>query len=220
MNDWKRFLPESLLKKYEFYNYNHAVEILTQAYPGEFQEIIDMLEGFYIDLDDILQGGGSKSLIPKKIDRCLFPQGWAETQLEGDLTIRIKERQPESKNLPGKVIENFLEGHNIDYVKGKLAFDLEWNSKDQTFDRDLYALRTYYETGIIACGILMTRSESMNAVFKELGIMKKYGASTTWMGKLTPRIQSNRHGGCPLLVIGMTPACVRKGKGESHEQGL
>src|SRR3546814_4372321 len=31
--------------------------------------------------------------------------------------------------------EKYLDGHKIDYVKGKVAFDLEWNSKDQTFDR-------------------------------------------------------------------------------------
>lgn len=29
-------------------------------------------------------------------------------------------------------------GHNIDFLKGRVAFDLEWNSKDQTFDRDLF----------------------------------------------------------------------------------
>lgn len=31
---------------------------------------------------------------------------------------------------------------NIDFLKGRIAFDLEWNSKDQTFDRDLLAMRT------------------------------------------------------------------------------
>jgi len=40
----------------------------------------------------------------------------------------------------------------------------------------------------------------------KLNIKKKYGASTTWMGKLIPRIKAGRHGGCPLLVAGITPA--------------
>ena len=45
-------------------------------------------------------------------------------------------------------------------------------------------------------------------------IKKKYGASTTWMGKLLPRIYARRHGGCPLLVVGITPETVLDWKGE------
>ncbi|MDR2089757.1 MAG: hypothetical protein LBP73_10435 [Clostridiales Family XIII bacterium] len=38
--------------------------------------------------------------------------------------------------------------------------------------------------------------------------MKKYGASTTWPGKLLPRIQARRHGGCPIFVVGITPRAI------------
>ena len=34
-------------------------------------------------------------------------------------------------------------------------------------------------------------------------IKYKYGASTTWMGKLLPRLDSRRNGGCPILAIGI-----------------
>ena len=86
--------------------------------------------------------------------------------------------------------------------------DIEWNSKDQTYDRDLFAMRTYYECDIISVGIIITRSESLNDVFKKLGVITKYGASTTFMGKLIPRLDSRRHGGCPILAIGITPASI------------
>lgn len=107
-------------------------------------------------------------------------------------------------------MKEFISGHKIDYVKGDVAIDLEWNSKDQTFDRDLYAFRTFYECGVITCGVIITRSESLNQVFSALGneIKNKYGASTTWMGKLIPRIHARRHGGCPLLVVGIMPEMV------------
>ena len=87
---------------------------------------------------------------------------------------------------------------------------MEWNSKDQTFDRDLYAFRTFYECNVISCGVIITRDESLNRIFEALGkkIKKKYGASTTWTGKLLPRIHARRHGGCPLLVVGLTPDTV------------
>lgn len=105
-------------------------------------------------------------------------------------------------------IDNYIDGHNIDYVKGAIAVDMEWNSKDQTFDRDLYAFRAFYECGVISCGVIITRSAEMNRVFSRLEIKQKYGASTTWMGKLLPRIHSRRHGGCPLLVVGILPTAV------------
>jgi hypothetical protein len=40
-----------------------------------------------------------------------------------------------------RTIRGFIDGHNIDFVKNKVAFDFEWNSKDQTFDRDLLAMQ-------------------------------------------------------------------------------
>lgn len=45
---------------------------------------------------------------------------------------------------------------------------MEWNSKDQTFDRDLYAFRMFYECGIIKVAILLTRSEKLNEIFEKL----------------------------------------------------
>ncbi|MDR1650254.1 MAG: hypothetical protein LBR87_00540 [Synergistaceae bacterium] len=41
-----------------------------------------------------------------------------------------------------------------------------------------------------------------------MNVKHRYGAGTTWMGKLLPRISSGRHGGCPLLAIGITPAAI------------
>jgi CRISPR-associated protein Csd2 len=111
-------------------------------------------------------------------------------------------------------LERFMDGHKIDFVKNAVAFDMEWNSKDQTFDRDLYAFRAFHEAGVISAAVLLTRSESMNEVFRELGIMPKYGASTTWMGKLLYRINAGRSGGCPVLVLGITPKLI---KDEDHE---
>lgn len=37
---------------------------------------------------------------------------------------------------------------------------------------------------------------------------EKYGASTTWMGKLLYRLNAGRNGACPVLVFGITPHCI------------
>ena len=206
METWEELIPETIKDKYEIHNFNHAVEILYQAYPTEFQELLDALDNFTLSVEDVIVGGGNESSVPKKLSGKLHPKGWKEIKITGDLLVKLHQRSP--SRTEEIMIRDFIAGHNIDYVKNKIAVDLEWNSKDQTFDRDLYALRSFYECGIISCGVIITRSEQMNAVFVRLNIMKKYGASTTWMGKLLPRLHAGRHGGCPLLVIGITPKLI------------
>jgi hypothetical protein len=188
------------------HNFNNAVEILSGAYSQEYFEIISTLENIEIKISDITTSGGNESNIPKKFSEIMRPRGWQEVKITGDLLVKLHTRNPSS--VEEVLIEDYIDGHNIDYVKGKVAVDMEWNSKDQTFDRDLYAFRTFYECGIVECGVIITRSEQLNPLFDELGIKQKYGASTTWMGKLLPRIQARRHGGCPIFVVGITPAAI------------
>jgi CRISPR-associated protein Csd2 len=75
--------------------------------------------------------------------------------------------------------------------------------------------------------VLLTRSAELNGVFRALGpalkrngdpdmkpdgtprmTREKYGASTTWMGKLLYRLNAGRNGGCPVLAIGIRPPCI------------
>lgn len=216
MGAWKRLIPASIAEKYDFYNFNSAIEILSQSYPEEFAEIVVALEQFEITTADILAKGGNESQIPKKLNALLRPKMWREVEVSGDLVVRLFEGKKRKEAFKEFTLEEFISGHKIDYVKGEVAVDLEWNSKDQTFDRDLYAFRTFYECGVITCGVLITRSEKLNVVFDSLGsdIKSKYGASTTWMGKLLPRIHARRHGGCPLMVVGITPKNISDWKGE------
>ena len=203
---WKKLIPTELFDHYEFHNYGHAVEILHQSYPQEFDDLLDMLDQFGISESELTSSGGNESSIPKTISRLMNRWGWHEMRLTADLHVydTTRSRTP----TPLKTIENYVDGHNIDYVKNRVAFDLEWNSKDQTFDRDLYAFRTFFECRVISVGVLMTRSEELNTVFRRLGIMSKYGASTTWMGKLRYRLEAGRQGGCPVLAIGIKSAVV------------
>lgn len=216
MERWEELIPESIANKYEFFNFNSALEILTQSHPDAFVEIVRTLEQFDVRVADITAKGGNESPIPKKLSAILRPLGWIETEISGDLFVRLLDGKNQKKAWKEYTLEEFISGHKIDYVKGNIAIDMEWNSKDQTFDRDLYAFRTFYECGVIACGVIITRSESLNSVFAVLGkeIKNKYGASTTWIGKLLPRIHARRHGGCPLLVVGLTPNTISDWKGE------
>jgi hypothetical protein len=249
------FIPNDVRQLYEIRNYRNAAQVLATGCAGEFSEIIEALRAFRLTLADIRKPGGNESDIPKKVSGLLRAKGWQETRIKGDLVITkiagsaknakrrgepTSDEESESdtleeiallkkKGLQVETItrENFLDGHKVDYVKGRVAFDLEWNSKDQTFDRDLYAFRAFHECDLVDAAVLLTRSAELNRVFELLGpeldedgkpkltkggkpklLKNKYGASTTWMGKLLYRLNAGRHGGCPVLALGITPRII------------
>lgn len=203
-----QFLPQEFLDLYEVHNYRHALEVLATGCPSEFEELVQSLLAFRFSTAEILESGGNESKIPKLIAAPLRPLGWYETRINGDLIVKIHTHTEDGINEDETKIENFIDGHKVDFVKNRVAFDLEWNSKDQTFDRDLYAFRAFHEAGIISAAVLLTRSADLNEVFQSLGIMKKYGSSTTWMGKLLYRMNAGRNGGCPVLVLGITKKLI------------
>ncbi len=233
------YIDQDLLDRFEFYNYNHALEIITQAFPDEWENIVTCLRKLDITTDDLRQAGGNETNIPKKFDDVLYPLDWREIRISGDLHIKFYPRQADQRgrfsSTPYKenTVKNYIDGHNIDFLKGRIAFDLEWNSKDQTFDRDLLAMRTYYDCDIISAGIIITRAEELNDVFKTVyakdknsggwkPIISKYGASTTWIGKLLYRLDSRRNGGCPILAVGIKKNCIsdwKEGYIDEHKPG-
>jgi hypothetical protein len=243
-DDVDRYISAEVRELYDVFSYRHSAAILANSFANELAEIERALLAFRLTKTEIAQPGGNESEMPKKFSRILRPTGWVEARIQGDLLVRLSEFSEQIQangtskkcKLPDpepRLIKNYIDGHKIDYVKGRVAFDLEWNSKDQTFDRDLYALRMFHECGLISSGVLVTRSASLNPVFDMLPLLKKdcsidtkadgspklckqkYGASTTWMGKLLYRLNAGRHGGCPVLVFGITPKLITDW--ENHE---
>lgn len=194
------YIPDELSELYEIHDYRHAAAILAKEFPIEFSELCTALLAFRFTDNDILIGGGRESNIPKNFSKILRPLGWGEKNLAAELNV-YELIGKKSKELKASVNHG---SHKVDYIKGRVAFDLEWNSKDQTFDRDLYAFRAFFDYDAISVGVLVTRSNELDCHFEELGIKHKYGASTTQMGKLLPRLDAGRNGGCPVLVFGIT----------------
>ncbi len=227
-------LPPDILARYEVHSYRGAAVLLSEAHPEQFQDLCDALRTFSITTKMIRTAGGNESDVPKLLSKSLRPLNWKETLIRGDLIVSLVSKIPGKRRKSDPKIERrelrrdkFLDGHKIDYVKGRVAFDLEWNSKDQTFDRDLYAFSAFAQCGVIDVGVLLTRSATLNPIFAALGqslksdgapefnkkgkprrVAEKYGASTTWMGKLLYRLNAGRNGACPVLVIGITPKCI------------
>jgi hypothetical protein len=234
-------IPKDIRSRYEIHSYRNAAVILSETRKKQFEELLDALRSFSLTTTMIRTAGGNESEIPKIFSNLLRPLGWHETIVQGDLIIRQISREIVGKLVNGKpkfdkvekelVRKNFLDGHKIDYVKDRVAFDLEWNSKDQTFDRDLYAFSAFAQCGVVDAAVLVTRATTLTPLIRDLGpaltkdgkvemtktgnprpTSAKYGASTTWMGKLLYRLNAGRNGACPVLAVGITPKCVKDWK--------
>ena len=214
-------LPHHIMERFEVASYRNAAAILKSSFPDELDQILAVLEKLELTETMIRKPGGSKGPIAYRLDE-LMPTAWVEARISADLHVTTHHAKRRDEIISSYVRAGFLDGHRIDFLNGRVAFDLEWNSKDQTYDRDLDAFSAFYEAGAIDVGIILTRGTSIsNQYLKRLGkvlnkdgsegdgeVFKKFGASTTWMGKLLYRLDAGRNRGCPVLAIGITPECI------------
>lgn len=203
------FQDQEINEKFEIVGYDHAGDIL-KCYPQEFEELKCVLKTLDIGMEDILAKGGNESEIPKKIRKKFVEHGWkTEQEIHGSLHVELRSKSA-TKKIQKEIhtINGYLTGYMIDYYKNGIAIDTEWNSKDQTFDRDLSAMRSYYESGVISVGVIITRGSELCTFPAKYGLTK-YGASSTWLNQLTERLDCRRAGGCPILAIGITPKAIK-----------
>ena len=90
---FEQYIDADLLSRFEFHNYGHALEILHDAFPKEWTELQDCLRRLKLSVADIRKAGGNESPIPKKFDDVLYPYGWREIRISGDLIVKKYPRQ-------------------------------------------------------------------------------------------------------------------------------
>jgi len=184
---------EVIRRKYQIGVTKHADTILKHDFPAEWKDVTSLLEEFTLKKSWIVQPGGRKSKIAEAIDGYLIPKGWAEKQFNTQIIT-----DGESRENPT---------HKIDCYKNRIAFEVEWNNKTEFYDRDLSNFRILNELGNISVGVVLTRATSLNEVLFSLRDKGSYGASTTHMDKLIPRLGGGSAGGCPIIALGITPEC-------------
>lgn len=183
-------VPADVVKVYEVREWRNAAGVLATAHPEEWHDIIDVLRDFKFRRSEILRGGGRKSVIAERIDGFLSARNWKEQQFA--TRIRVDDNEWDSPT------------HKVDCFKGRVGLEIEWNNKDPFYDRDLNNFRLLFDLRVLEVGVIITRATELNRIFRELGnkVANKYGASTTHMAKLLPRIEGG--GGCPIIAFGIT----------------
>lgn len=183
-------LPQEIRDNYEVHEWKHSTAILSTDFPEEYKDICDLLLQFRLCKSWLTSGGGSKSNVAKEIDSFFYERGWVEKEF--DTSIRVDEREIVSPT------------HKVDCFRNEVALEIEWNNKDPFFDRDLNNFRLLFDLRAISVGVIITRTDSLQEIFNQLGRGASYGASTTHMSKLLPRIEGGGGAGCPILVFGIS----------------
>lgn len=188
----KHLIPADITESYEVHEWRNATGVLATAHPREWDDIVAALRAFEFRRSEVLKGGGGKSLISSRLDSFLGARGWRERKFA--TKIRVDDAERDSPT------------HKVDCFKGNVGLEIEWNNKDPFFDRDLNNFRLLFDLRVIDVGVIVTRSTNLQQVFKKLSnkVASKYGASTTHMDKLLPRLEGGGGGGCPILAFGIT----------------
>jgi hypothetical protein len=183
-------LPQFILDNYEIHEWKHASAILTADFEAEWNDIIDVLTEFRLYKSWITNPGGRKSKVSAFIDNFLYERGWCEKEFSTQVVVDNL-----SMNTPT---------HKVDCFRNRVALEIEWNNKDPFYDRDLNNFRLLFELRAISVGVIITRRDELQDIFNDLGRGASYGASTTHMSKLLPRIEGGSGAGCPILVFGIS----------------
>lgn len=182
-------LPDFVRENYEIHEWKHACAVLKNDFPVEWDDIVTVLTNFQLQRSHIEVGGRNKSLVADALDKAFTALGWIEKGFDTKVVVDD--------------VEMASPTHKIDCYKNRVALEIEWNNKDPFFDRDLNNFRLLFDLRAISIGVIVTRCDELQLIFNDLGRGSSYGASTTHMSKLLPRIEGGSGGGCPILVFGI-----------------
>jgi hypothetical protein len=186
-------VPADIGKRFYVQEWRHGLAILSAAHPDEWADILAALREFKLLRSDILKPGGRKSEIAGKVDGALTRRGWREKAF--DTKIIVDDVPHPSPT------------HSVDCYKNRIALEVEWNNKDPFYDRDLNNFRLLFDLRVIDVGVIVTRATELQAIFDDLGRGTSYGASTTHLSKLLPRIEGGGGGGCPIVAFAIKKEC-------------
>lgn len=189
-------VPQFVRDNYYCGEWHHASAVMVGDHPNEWKDLMDVLSAFRLKKSYIAQGGGSKTKLADFIDKFLEARGWSETKFETKFVV--------------DAIETETPTHKIDMFKNGVAIEIEWNNKDPFYDRDLNNFRLLHGLRTVSVGVIITRADELQDIFKSLGRGSSYGNSTTHLSKLVPRIEGGGAGGCPILTFGIKPSLYRE----------
>ncbi len=211
-------LPIDARKHWAFMETNSASAIMKAVCPAEWADIVDVLRSYRLDPKFWLKAGGNRGDIAEQIDSLFHGKGWQETRLDLETRGILYSREGEKI---GELVPSYQEGYLVDNFKNRIVLDVEWNAKDGNLDRDLAAYRSWFDAGLIAAGVIITKdrisllnlarqlwSDYQKTVSEDQRNPKLpidlHTSTVTAFDKAQMRVRRGVMGSCPVLIVAAT----------------
>ncbi len=150
----------------------HASSILAGDFAGVSRELADILETALVPVEEIIAGGGGEAKGTQRLRRALSGAGWPKAIFKVQRTIAMGESESALEMVdlqePQSHIVDHVKTVSVDGKDFRIALEIEWNTKDTFFDRDLENFKRLHADGAISLGIIVTRSEALHSSMKDI----------------------------------------------------
>ena len=208
-------LPADARNHWAFMETNSAAAIMKAVCPLEWSDIVDVLQNYRLDPRFWLKAGGNRGDIAAQIDSLFHQKGWRETRLDLETKGILYSKDGEKI---GELIPSYQEGYLVDNFKNRIVLDVEWNAKDGNLDRVLAAYRSWFDAGLIAAGVIITKDrlsllnlarrlwldhqQTLDEEARNPRLPIDLSTSTvTAFDKAEMRVRRGVMGSCPVLII-------------------
>lgn len=208
-------LPADARDHWAFMETNSAAAIMKAVCPMEWSDIVDVLQNYRLDPRFWLKAGGNRGDIAAQIDSHFHQKGWRETRLDLETKGILYSKDGEKI---GELTPSYQEGYLVDNFKNRIVLDVEWNAKDGNLDRDLAAYRSWFDAGLIAAGVIITKDrlsllnlarrlwldhqQTLDEEARNPRLPIDLNTSTvTAFDKAEMRVRRGVMGSCPVLII-------------------
>lgn len=208
-------LPANARNHWVFMETNSAAAIMNAVCPSEWSDIVDILQNYRLDPRFWLKAGGNRGDIAAQIDSLFHQKGWRETRLDLETKGILYSKDGEKI---GELAPSYQEGYLVDNFKNRIVLDVEWNAKDGNLDRDLAAYRSWFDAGLIAAGVIITKDrlsllnlarrlwldhqQTLDEEARNPRLPIDLSTSTvTAFDKAEMRVRRGVMGACPVLII-------------------
>ena len=149
---------------YEVMFLSHARAILDADFPEVLDDLVEVLGGLTIPIEEIIGSGGGETKGTQRLRRGLAAKGWKKQNFRIEKAINGIPRESISHEVDHVRLFESDEGAAANCV----ALEIEWNNKDPFFDRDLENFKRLHAEGAISVGIIVTRGSSLQSALPAL----------------------------------------------------
>ena len=155
---------------------NHSDTLLKHAFRPAIKDIEAVLLKMEAPIIEIIESGGPETPLVQRTKKDFNGLNWNKKNFINTIISSDSKNSPEIIKENDKEVKIRSDGeilfvnnkcsHEIDHakkIKGKiLALEIEWNSKDSVFIRDLSTFSRLYIDGVISIGIIVTRGKELH----------------------------------------------------------